>query len=69
MFKPPLPLICGLTGCWIPRYIRINSSGMLVEGYGNIFLWNSREVLICEVVAGAVALTVICVLKNRKPPL
>ena len=69
MFKPPLHLICRLTGWRIPRYIRINSSGMLVEGYANIFLWNSRELLICELVAGAVPLTVICVLKNRKPPL
>ena len=68
-FKPPLLLIFRLTGWRIPRYIRINSFGILVEGYVNIFLWNSREVLNCEVVAGAFTLTVICVLKNRRGPL
>ena len=70
MFKPALHLICRLTGWRIPRYFRINASGILAEGYGNIFLWNSISSLICEVVTGFIPpLTVICVLKNRKPPL
>ena len=38
-----------------------------MEGYANIFLWNSIEFLIYEV--GTVALTFIYVFKNRKPPL
>lgn len=48
MFKPPLHLICQLTGQGYPRYIRINSSGVdiLVKGYANISLWNSIELLI-----------------------
>ena len=41
---------------------------MLVEGYVNVFPWNSIEFLQYEVEAGAVALTVVCVFKNRKPP-
>ena len=70
MFKPPLNLICPLTGWRIPRYIRINYSGIFLQGYANIFLWNSIVSLICEVAIGdAPPQTVICVIKNTKPPL
>lgn len=64
--NPPLHLICQLTGRGYPRYIRINSSGVdiLVEGYANIFQWNSIEFLICEVETGAVPLTAICAFKK-----